>query len=591
MTTGRLRSFGRWLMLFGLLLVMLTLFPSAAMGQGAAPNAAIIAQDSDVFYLPNGGAEQTVPTGAWYGVSRGGRINVSASGLAVLRLANFLQVRIFRNSGLDAVAVADPGASALTQMRLRFGTVFNRGFPQAEARRYLAVTTDGAEIYDLGTEYLVYYNPETRVTWVVVTDGRVEVRGAGQSVIVPAGWQTWVEPNQAPEPIRVATRAEVGDRFPSVEALTGGALADGDVLLTAARCRTATAQGLKLNLRAGPGFQYQVLDTMPTATPFAAIGRSAKSEWVFGASPDRAGWAYAPYLQCDQEIAALPVRPFPAPETAALSLPPLDFAQLPSLPGASASGAAPERWCYVSPYDYNRGLSAGESTTLFWKAEDASQLYLDDEAVSTVGQRTIAPDARHTYTFRAVTPDGERQFACTVDVKSQNRRSSTPARSASVTLTPVFDGTGFRFASFFSNGATLQIGPANSSGEAVAFMRFDLSAIPTNATITSAKLTVTQDYQTSPRTQPMNVAVYRVVQPFNPGGVGNSVPQTAGSPDAQATFTASQADVTFDVLSLVKGWLAQSNNGLALETPDPATAAIFSRLGASPPRLIITYMP
>jgi hypothetical protein len=75
----------------------------------------------------------------------------------------------------------------------------------------------------------------------------------GAPVLVSAGFQTWVPQGQAPVPPVPATRAAVGNQFPTFDELTGGELTDAKVL--------------------GGAKVAPVVATMPTsraATPFDA---------------------------------------------------------------------------------------------------------------------------------------------------------------------------------------------------------------------------------------------------------------------------------------------------------------------------------
>jgi hypothetical protein len=237
----------------------------------------LTAHSANVTYKVKDGAPTLLAPGASQPVTPGDALDVDAQGEAVLHFPDFLDVRIFRDSQLQLAleSQVDPNAPPFFRLRLESGTLFNTVNTQVKAGRRVRVTTQWAEIEDIGTEFLVHYDARRQLTWVVVAQGAVEVRapsvsGPAATVTVPAGWQTWVEPNKAPEPPRPATRAQVGGLFPVIDDLTNRALADGALLQQAASPTptfTPTATGTVAPTATGTVAPTDTPTETPTDTP------------------------------------------------------------------------------------------------------------------------------------------------------------------------------------------------------------------------------------------------------------------------------------------------------------------------------------
>src|SRR5262249_24968834 len=147
--------------------------------------------------------------------------------------------------------------------------------PQEIAQQHITIETKWAVIVDTGTKFLIYYNPNTEVTWVVVVDGSVTVSAGGQTIRVPAQWQTWVEPNnKPPEPPIPATRIVAGSRFPTVDSLTNSQLQDANVLINQQCTVNTQSNDPLLNLRTepDPGSDQNIIDRMLFGTRFEGLG-------------------------------------------------------------------------------------------------------------------------------------------------------------------------------------------------------------------------------------------------------------------------------------------------------------------------------
>lgn len=239
MNSYRIRQRSRRVALFNALIVGLIVV--AGCGTTAQPDpvaqTALTAKKSQVKHQPQGQNEQEVPQDSTRPLSKGDAINVDTQGRALLRFADALLVDVFHDTQLSIKGQVDPAASVLEMYILQGGATLTEVDLDRIAQKRVSLSTKWAVIDDLGTQFFSYYDPQTETTWVVVLKGVVEVHApnaavpaAQQTVRVPSGWQTWVEPRQPPLPPRPATRAAVGNRFPTLEQLTGGEYTDAGVL-------------------------------------------------------------------------------------------------------------------------------------------------------------------------------------------------------------------------------------------------------------------------------------------------------------------------------------------------------------------------
>jgi hypothetical protein len=175
------------------------------------------------------------------------------------------RVRIFRDSqfNLCAEATYNSDLAPPVMISLFLGALLANATPEAVAGRQVEVRTDYAVIRstpqpvlpdaDVAAqaglsaaqtdpnaglpEFFVYNNPALG-TWVVVVDGNVTVSTLGCDpevdsscqVTLLAGQQTVVQPNQSPNQAVAATRANLPAGFPTIDELTGCAVAESEVL-------------------------------------------------------------------------------------------------------------------------------------------------------------------------------------------------------------------------------------------------------------------------------------------------------------------------------------------------------------------------
>ena len=262
---------------------------------------------ANVLYRPPGSGEQPLEQGRKLGVAKDGAVSVNNQGEAWLRFPAALVVRVYEHSQVTIEGRVGAAPTAEERIRLEGGALFGVD-AQTEAQRHVTIEAGWAVIQDIGTQFLIYYDPASQFIWVVVSAGSVEITAAGTTVAVPGGWQTWAEHQQAPRLPIPATRPVIGNLAPLIEDISGTRLRDVDVL-TNKQCSVANVQpNDPLNLRASPDSQsdLNIVDTMPLNAHFEALARTGDVAWIYGIGPTgRRGWAAAKYLDCAYDPALL----------------------------------------------------------------------------------------------------------------------------------------------------------------------------------------------------------------------------------------------------------------------------------------------
>lgn len=211
-------------------LVLVFLIAACGAAEDVAGAAEVRADAADVRTGSADGDLTSMETGETRALESGQRLQLDETGEALLSYTDHLQVRLFRDTDLLMEAMADPDAPPWAEVRLSAGTVLAGLQLEELAEQRLAITTEGAVVTALATDYLVHVTAEDATTWTVVREGVVAVEGAGTTVEVAAGSATFVVAGQPPAEPFAATRAVIGSRLPDIAQLTNGALTDTDVL-------------------------------------------------------------------------------------------------------------------------------------------------------------------------------------------------------------------------------------------------------------------------------------------------------------------------------------------------------------------------
>src|SRR6266508_1543018 len=173
------------------------------------------------------------------------------------------------------------------------------------------------------------------------------------------------------------------------------------------------------------------------------------------------------------------------------------------------------------------------------------------------------------------------------------RHGSAQAAPTSVTLNPMADTYVYQGSptTNYSSSIYLNVARDEFLQESFALLRFDLSSIPSNAVIGSAKLELHLKSAAGPAS--VSVDISRATSSWNASTVTwNTRPALVCCSGSAAVGTTSTY-YPWDILALANGWLHGSfaNYGLALRGPASISfERIFDGVGSNfPPRLSIVY--
>ena len=163
------------------------------------------------------------------------------------------------------------------------------------------------------------------------------------------------------------------------------------------------------------------------------------------------------------------------------------------------------------------------------------------------------------------------------------------AGSTTVTLTATDDSyvdsstSGSNF-----NNNYLKVGHYYSS-EYIIYVKFDLSSIPSNAVIVSAKLKLTDQSSSS-----IAVDVHRVTGgDWSEGSITWNNKPSYDSAVIDSATTGNDGDVIeWDVTDVVQGWVdgSYSNYGFALTSDSDTAESFYSKEGGHAPELVVEYV-
>ena len=368
----------------------------------------------DVFHRPNQGQRVVVPVDEQRPMELGDAVNVAGPGEGRLDFADGFIVSIFRDTALQIEGFAGE-MSPFDRVRLNAGTLYADGSGVDEtAGRRVAVTTDGAVITALGTEFVVYYSAGLALTWVIVADGAVEVAAAGgASTTVPTGWQIWVQDNRTlskrfPATRPVADWAYGRAALPLLDHLGGPTLQD-QTILNNPQCTVVAPPAVNVPLRAAPTDVAALVATARNGTPFEAVFRTGDDAWVMGVDPAGDRWIPAGSLDCTYRISDLPtpaglsgsspapsptpVRPTPTPPDPGVT-PTADPSPLPApmLEWSARSDRVDRAWTVPD---------SDAEITAYTVLRDGAVLATLPGAQTTYADLTIDPGTTYTYQVEA----------------------------------------------------------------------------------------------------------------------------------------------------------------------------------------------
>ena len=176
--------------------------------------------------------------------------------------------------------------------------------------------------------------------------------------------------------------------------------------------------------------------------------------------------------------------------------------------------------------------------------------------------------------------------------------------SQSCTLYAVADGYAWSGGTENPSGASstadyLRVGFKTASGNYRTLIKFDLSSIPTGATITSADLKLYYHAYGGAAGYPLDISVYRTTVDWNEGYLSWSKAENYNSfsYDTATIIAGGGAGYkTWDITSLVQNWVdgTYSNYGILLRAPTQSGSTIYRQFrskeyGSNVPKLVVTY--
>jgi uncharacterized protein YgiM (DUF1202 family) len=175
-----------------------------------------------------------------------------------------------------------------------------------------------------------------------------------------------------------------------------------------------------VNVRSGPGTNYDVLGQLTSGETVRVTGRNADSTWwqiVFTDAPDGKGWVFGQLVTPNEAAQSAPVADAPPPPTAAPQ---------PTSPPATAT-SAPATATTVPVFRADRtSLNAGECTTMRWDVDDVIGVYFNAEGVGGHDSREVCPGETTTYSLRVVRSSGEQTYTLTITVQGSTGCSGEP---------------------------------------------------------------------------------------------------------------------------------------------------------------------
>jgi len=170
-----------------------------------------------------------------------------------------------------------------------------------------------------------------------------------------------------------------------------------------------------VNIRTGPGTEYEVIGILPQNTQAPIIGRSADGQWWvvdIKATPNGQGWVSARYVTAENADNAPVILPPGAPAPTATPIPPVVATPAPVISFTADS----------------TGINEGDCTILRWQVENVKEVYVypvgenwQDHPQAGSGSQQVCPTATTTYEMRVVLPDGSvQQQQITVQVAAGN---------------------------------------------------------------------------------------------------------------------------------------------------------------------------
>ncbi len=182
-----------------------------------------------------------------------------------------------------------------------------------------------------------------------------------------------------------------------------------------------------LNVRAGPGIQYDLLGLLPTGTTVEVIGRSGDQQWWqirFSPAADGIGWVSAdPAYSSISNVEGVPVVIAPPTPTSIPSSTPTDTPTATSVPptdtpiptGTPTPTHTPTPTDTPTPtgesifiqFDVSPStVQGGECVNITWNVRGVKEVYYENNGVAGSGSTVDCPKETKTYELRVILLDG-----------------------------------------------------------------------------------------------------------------------------------------------------------------------------------------
>ena len=196
-----------------------------------------------------------------------------------------------------------------------------------------------------------------------------------------------------------------------------------------------------LNVRSGPGLEYDLIGLLPSGTSAEIVGRSEDQQWWqirFPPTPDGVGWVSAdPAFSSAINVGNVPVVPAPPLPTATFTptSTPTDTPTATAIPPTSTPTDTPTPTSTptatgeptVIQFDVSPStIDGGECVNVTWNVVGVKEIYFEGDGVTGTGNIIDCPRETKTYELRIVLlDDSERIERRTVEVKNPIVSSGT----------------------------------------------------------------------------------------------------------------------------------------------------------------------
>lgn len=169
-----------------------------------------------------------------------------------------------------------------------------------------------------------------------------------------------------------------------------------------------------VNVRNGPGTAYTKLGELTAGQTVRATGRNDDKTWwqiAYASGPDGKGWVFGELVTANDSAQNLPA------------------VSAPVLPTAGPTAVPPTRTPTPAPsviWADRTTIAAGECTTLHWKVDNVTAVYLDDEGVGGEDSRQKCPAVSTTYTLHVWRGQTDTPYPLTITVTGSVTCSGDP---------------------------------------------------------------------------------------------------------------------------------------------------------------------